>query len=286
MVEFSGDEAQVLARIVDTLPAFPASVQAILELTGDINIDPRKLIEVIEHDPVLTLKILRLVNSAAFGLRQRMSSIKQAFVYVGINTVKNLAISVAAMGTMPHTNMGSCRMELFLEHCVTTAAVARLFARHRGVTESDLSDYFVAGLLHDIGMIILARWQNDSYATLLEQARSQQLPIVLLERQYLKYDHPQIASLVLSRWQLPEQIVTAVATHHSPLERQLTQLDMVLFVANQVSKLLMSEAGHPFSKIEALPEPMQAWLGCELSEVPALLGKLEAEIEVTRQFLQ
>ena len=135
-----------LFEIVEKMPAFPQSVHRVLELTSDIDSDPKILVEVIQHDPILVTKILRLVNSPYFGLAQKMTSINHAVVYIGINTVKNLALSAATLGVLPRTNAAGFDMDAFLMHSLATAIVARILGRKLHVPEREVFDYFLSGL--------------------------------------------------------------------------------------------------------------------------------------------
>src|SRR5262245_9703103 len=105
-----------LLKLVDNMPTFPSSAHRIIELTNDMNCAPKDLVKVIEHDPILTLNVLKLVNSAYFGLAAKVTSVKHAVVYLGINTVKNLALSIAAMGALPSQNELGFNMSNFWWH--------------------------------------------------------------------------------------------------------------------------------------------------------------------------
>ena len=90
-----------LGTAVERMPAFPRSVQRVLELTRDINCKPKDLVGVIEKDPVMTMKILKVINSAYYALPQQITSVNQSVVYLGINTIKNLSLPAAAVGILP-----------------------------------------------------------------------------------------------------------------------------------------------------------------------------------------
>ena len=93
-----------LIKYVEKLPAFPQSVTKVIELTSRAECSPKELVKVIEHDPVLTVKILKLVNSAFYGLSRPIKSINHGIVYAGFNTIKNLSVSIAAIGVLPRKN--------------------------------------------------------------------------------------------------------------------------------------------------------------------------------------
>jgi len=97
-----------LLAMVESMPAFPESVHQIMSMTADINCSPKDLVKVIERDPIMTMKILKLVNSAFFSLSRNVASVQHALVYLGLNTVKNLAISIATVDALPRQSI-PCR---------------------------------------------------------------------------------------------------------------------------------------------------------------------------------
>ena len=121
------DQARI-AKMIGEMPAFPRSVQQVVELTGDINCAPRELVRVVEHDPVLTGRMLQLVNSAYFGLSRRIESIKEAVVFIGMNTLRHMALTLAAVGALPPVNKAGLNMDDYLRHSLAVGAVSRWIA--------------------------------------------------------------------------------------------------------------------------------------------------------------
>jgi hypothetical protein len=126
-----------LGVAVERMPAFPRSVQKILELTRNINCLPKDLVGVVEKDPVMTMKILKVINSAYYGLPQKITSVGQSVVYLGINTIKNLALGFAAVGILPRMNAAGFDIQRYLLHSLVVAGTARQlatqFARARSI---------------------------------------------------------------------------------------------------------------------------------------------------------
>jgi HD-like signal output (HDOD) protein len=142
----SPELSQKLAAAVDGMPAFPKSVQAILDLTRDVNCTPKDLVQVIDKDPVVTVKILKIVNSAYYSLPKQVTSINHAVVFLGFNTIKNLALSIAAIGMLPKSNEAGFDVQEYLLHSLATANIAKRLATDLGGV--DPMDCFIAGLLH------------------------------------------------------------------------------------------------------------------------------------------
>jgi HD-like signal output (HDOD) protein len=119
---------QKLAAAVDGMPAFPKSVRQILELTRSVDCKPKDIVQVIDKDPVLTVKILKVVNSAYYGLADPSTTVHHAVVFLGFNTIKNLALSIAAIGMLPRSNSAGFDAQQYLLHSLTTASIAKQLA--------------------------------------------------------------------------------------------------------------------------------------------------------------
>lgn len=266
------------------MPAFPKSVHRVLELTSDINSDPKELVEVIEHDPVLILKILKLVNSVYFGLSQKITSVNHAIVYIGLNTVKNLALSTAAIGTIPRRNAADFDMDAFLLHSLSTATLARLFAKKLRIDPREAFDYFLAGLLHDFGKAVFAHFMPEDFKKALQIAKEQSMPLYLAESEIFDIDHAQVGSLLGERWQLPSNLVESLKGHHlheggSPL------MTCVISAADQISKEL--KIGYSGENIvEKLPAEITAKFGTDVDGIVTSLGDFQAEIEKAMVFIK
>ncbi|MBC7617739.1 MAG: HDOD domain-containing protein [Candidatus Saccharibacteria bacterium] len=143
----SPELSQRLTAAVESIPAFPKSVQRILKVTRDVNSTSKELVELIDKDPVVTVKILKVVNSAYYSLPEQITSIGNAVVYLWFNTIKNLTLSIAAIGMLPKDNESGFNAQQYLLHSSTTAGLAKQLAFKIG--DADPMDCFIAGLLHD-----------------------------------------------------------------------------------------------------------------------------------------
>ncbi len=275
-----------LEKLVDKMPAFPSSVNQILELTADINSSPKDLIQVIEHDPVLTLKILKLVNSAYFGLSREVTSIKKSVVYIGLNSIKNVAISIAAIGVLPTQAIQGYSVGNYLIHSLNTATLSRLIAKYKGMPETELGDFFVTSLLHDIGQLALARFMTEKFVYAFQQAKEKKVPIQLAEKKFIGEDHAEVGAMLAEKWKLPENLIHCIRYHHRLHEfDDANILEKSIFLANQVSKIIEGEDKR-ISEIEKIPEFVQQWMGVALEDIPQLFPDLEEEIEKTRMFMK
>lgn len=275
-----------IASMLQDIPTFSQSVVRILELTADIDSSSKELVRQITHDPILTAKVLKLVNSAYFGLSRKVESIQHSVVYVGINTIKSLAISVAAMGSLPQDNEAGLDMNNFWLHSLVTAVVAKLLAQQVGVSRTDVSGFFIGGLLHDIGQIIFSQSQPEAYAGVLEEAREMQRPLHELEKQEFGLDHATLGAILADKWQLPTAMVEAIRYHHDPEQLGEEQImNRVVFVANQTTKFITEEE-KLISMLSAMPDSITSWLGMPFEELADTLPDLENEIDSAKVFVQ
>lgn len=273
-----------LFEMVEKMPAFPQSVHRVIQLTSDINSDPRALVEVIEHDPILIVKILKLVNSPYFGLAQEITSVNHAVVYIGINTVKNLALSTATLGVLPRTNRAGFDIDAFLLHSLSTAIISRIFARELGVPEREGFDFFLAGLLHDFGKIVFAHFMPNDFRRALQIAAEEGLPLCEAEQRIFAADHAQIGSLLAEKWKLPDRLTACIRDHHATDREESPFIDAV-FAANQIGKELEIGFGGE-KRTERLPDGILKRFGPDLNEVIRSLGDIQAEMDKAMIFIK
>jgi HD-like signal output (HDOD) protein len=273
-----------LVELVDKMPAFPQSVHRVIELTSDINSDARALVKVIEHDPVLITKILKMVNSPYFGLADKITSVNHAIVYVGINTIKNLALSTATLGVLPRTNKAGFDMDAFLLHSLSTATIARIIARRLKVSERDAFDFFLSGLLHDFGKIVFAHFRPDEFKLVLQMAKEKEMPLYEAEQTVFDADHTQIGSLLGERWNLPVQLTSCIKSHHLHDSKESMMIDAVS-AADQISKELKIGFGGE-NLVDKLPDAITKNLGADVQAVITSLGDIAAETEKALVFIQ
>lgn len=264
------NDDQLLA-FVDKMPAFRSSVQRLLQLAADINADSREIVQVIETDPMMTVKILKVINSPFYGLAQKISSVQRAVVHLGINTIKNMALSVAAMGMLPAKNLAGFDNRAFLLHSLTCAAICKLLSERLKVPAMQSSDYFVAGLLHDFGKIVFAEFIPATYKTVLHTASAHAIALNQVESDMLGVDHSQAGKLLAEHWGLAPGLIEAIDHHHRVHQR--STLSDCLFAANQISKKLeFGFAGN--SVIEELPAESVQSFGMSLDQLIVDLGDL------------
>ncbi len=279
------DLHQQLVRMVDRMPAFPGSVNRILQMTAQIDCVPKDLVQVIEHDPVMMAKILKLVNSAYFGLSREITSIKHGVVFVGLNTIKNLAISIATMGMLSKTGPAGLDMNRFLLHSLGTATVAKLLGKRLGAAPDRATDYFVGGLLHDIGKVVFAQFTTREMERALKRVEVEGVSLPLAEIIEIGADHAQLGGMLVEKWQLPETLVTCIKEHHNQEQGGDANevLDCVV-AANLIIKRI--EFGCAGNRVEEeFPDHVSARFGMGLHELMESMDHLDEELEKANAFI-
>lgn len=272
-----------LIVLVEKMPAFPKSVQQVVQLTSDINASAKDIVRVIECDPVMTVKILKSINSSFYGLPQKVTSVQRAVVYIGLNTIKNIALGVAAMGMLNANNKANFNTSNFLLHSLSTAAISKMLAERIGLSAIECSDCFVAGLLHDFGKVVFAEFMPDEFKLALEKSKEQQLPLHQTELEFIGLSHTQAGKMLAEKWELSETLIDAIAHHHDLGPSQNALRDCV-FAANQISKhMQFGDGGNPL--IEDFPESIVTRFGLNLTTLCDALGNLESVKTEAQSFI-
>ena len=283
MSQISPDVEKKLGAAVERMPAFPKSVQKVLELTRNINCLPRELVGVIEKDPVMTVKILKVINSAAFSLPSKMTSINQSVVYLGLNTVKNMALSFAAVGILPRTNAAGFDVQKYLMHSLTVASIARALASHQLAGEVDPGDCYIAGLLHDFGKVVFAQFMPAEFREALDYCAMHNVPLHVAEAAVIGADHTVVGSMLAERWQFPPTLVECIRNHHSEAGQNV--MGDCLRMADQICRYRQfGDAGNPYRPGEEAVAPQR--FGTDLEAVIASLGDIDKFVAEARSFAQ
>lgn len=199
--------AAKVGKIVGAKP-FPAAAQKLSELTRDPECRMEPVIKVLESDPALSTKLLRLVNSAGFALRTPCASVSHAASLVGIRRLHQLAQTAAVLDLV---DSNSAVAATILEHASVVAALCRYLAGHVGLPPEEL---FTCGFLHDIGKVMLLESEGEPYRRVIEGTLTEPDVAHVRERELLGYDHAVLGGHVLAAWNIPAPVPRVVAWHH------------------------------------------------------------------------
>ncbi len=214
-----------LKSVLGNITALPRPPQSVLRLnalldSADADID--EVVEVVESDMALTVKLFQLVNSASYGLSRTIQEVRDAVSYLGMNTVRNLAVSVEvfrSMATVPAQHAE------FVQNLQTHATLVAGTARQLVLVREQANEAYVAGLLHDIGLLALVSYLPDQFSELHQAAELSNLPISELEVDIVGAKHADLGAYLLNLWGLPYGVVEAVARHHDAVNLSQRKMD-------------------------------------------------------------
>ena len=230
------DEQNILKTIdnIKNLPTIPHILAEVNKMLQDNDVSVQKMGDIIESDQVLTSRILRLVNSAFYGFRSRIVDIRQAVMILGFNTVRNALTAVSVIDLFrAKEKYGGFDIRELWEHSATVAITGKHLAERAHLASP--SDCFVAGLLHDIGKLIMAEHFTDIFKQALELTREKDISFLAAEREISSIDHTLIGGYLARKWQLPNCLVDAILYHHTVNRNGVDSwLQVSVYAANMI----------------------------------------------------
>lgn len=279
------NKLEKIRLFVDKMPSLSTTVSKVLEICSRPDTVPNDLNRVIALDPVLAGQVLKLINSAYYSLMNKVTSLTRAIIMLGLNTVKNLALSTAIIRSVSQAKKSrALPIRAFWAHSIAVGVMAKLLAAGRGLSLAEREEYFVAGLLHDLGKIPI----GDEYTEVLARVETAQEPLVTVEQQVLGLDHEEVGTMIATKWKLNAVLTDAICHHHAPELAAAAHRDLVATVALAdfyVCLFDIGDAGNRYpdpSRLESLLAQCQlAW-----DDLVDLAASVEAEIRKAEIFLQ
>jgi putative nucleotidyltransferase with HDIG domain len=256
------------------LPTLPAVVERIAQALEQPDADLGEIAALIETDQVLTAHLLRLANSAFYGVSGQIASVTRALTILGTAITRSLIYGVSVL---------DLRIDLagFWEHSIGTATAAGALAKHLRLRAPE--EVSGAGLLHDLGKVVLYKQAPDVFAAVLERAAAERLHFAEAERDLLGVDHSEVASWLLARWRFPDRLLEPVVYHHAPERARVARVETaVVHVANT----LVRAYGYGFGGDQRIPRIAPgAWklLGLNAATLDAVLATFEADLRAAHE---
>lgn len=274
---------------ISKMPTLSTTVTKVLEICNNPVSSPNDLNRVIALDPVLTGQVLRLINSAYYGIPNRVTSLTRAIIMLGLNTVKNLVLATSVLATFKGKQLaGSLSMDDFWEHSLGVGTISKLIAKADKASVADREEYFVVGLLHDLGKLPMLACFDQLYNDAINKCRTEGVPLFVAERECIGFDHCQVGMLIGSKWRLSKQMIDAMARHHAPMNNG-NDSDRLLFsmsLADQLAhKLNIGSAGNRYVD-EPLVQSLAGRIKVDVDEILTMKPQIEEEIEKARVFLK
>lgn len=212
-------DVKEILKAAPQLPTLPAVGMQIVKVANDPKSAAEDLSRILMADQSLSAKILKLSNSSYYGVRTKIASVKQAVVVLGFATVRSLSLSTAVMEKFKAADAKSEEIRKdFWKHSLGVAMTTRLIARHRKKNPTDQEEYYMAGLLHDIGKVVLDQHFNENFLAIHRYVKDSGGSFYGAEKKLHDVAHDQIGGFLAKQWQMPERIIAAIRYHHVPAE--------------------------------------------------------------------
>jgi len=255
------------------LPSLPVVVMELLGSIDQEDVDISVLARKVSLDQALTAKTLRLANSASAGLQVRVTTIQQAITYLGFQATRNLITAAALTGCFPAGKCPGFDHRAFWRHSIATAACAKVLARRMRLNQ-DFA--FTAGLLHDIGRLVLVTSYPERYSAVLARRQREDRQLLDVERELLGVDHVMAGALLAEHWQFSDTMHHAIAYHHEPEAPGAGFLATIVHVANAIVHAL--DLARDDDELVP-PVSMVAWTALGLSQEAYLHVFRETEMQ-------
>lgn len=271
-----------LERLIDdtsTVYSLPLFYERLNETINHPRSSVDDIAKIITEDQGLAVRLLRLANSPMFGCYAKVESIPKAVTIIGTQPLRDLALAASVMGVFKGIPEELMNMTSFWQHSIACGIVARSLGVYR--RESNVERLFVAGMLHDVGQLVLVAAHPDISRELLESQRDTGKFYRELEQELLGFDHTDIGGGLLKKWKIPNSIGEPVMCHHSPGIAEQFRLEAALVHLADVICESMEYGRGAEDAVPPFDEPAWERLGLEPTVLPTVLKQAESQIEET-----
>lgn len=218
---------------VEGLVSPPDICMQLFDLIHSTDTGIKEISNIVSVDPNLTARILRIANSSFFNLSRKIDTVSRAVNVIGTNELYQLVLSISVVKSFSNIPGELVKMETFWRHSVYTAVLSRSLATYANVLHPER--LFVAGLLHDLGSLVLYHQKSDEISELLLVADGDEEVMYQAEMDTFGFSHAHIAAHLLQKWRVPKNLLEAVRWHHQPDQARDASMDAhILFIANQL----------------------------------------------------
>lgn len=266
---------QLIAQ-TSTICSPPLIYNRLNDAIGHPRTSVKDIAQIISEDPGLTARILKMANSPLYG-NMKVDSISRAVTLIGTREIRDLSLAALVIHSFPGIPEDLLNVSKYWKHSVACGVVARNLAIY--LRETSIERFFVAGILHDMGQIILCILNPQIVKKLFTLCNTEQLPIFTVEQNYLGFDHAKVAGELLDSWKIPLNIVELVAHHHTPSNSVTHSRDAtIIHIADIISQALEYGAN---AEMHITPLDLDAWnsLQLPLSAVETVIKQSELQLK-------
>jgi len=227
-----------ILKSIDKLPAFPATLHRVSELVGDPDFAIADLVDVIKYDQSITANILRMCNSPYFAIRYEVSSLREAVIYLGRKNILHVVYTAGTSRFYKKVKGYYWGATKLWEHSVGVALMSQILAKR--IYDREDPRLFTAGLLHDIGKVVLGEFVHDSFQEIMDLVSNQEYSFLEAEKEVIGINHAELGGEIASFWNFPKEIKDAITYHHRPdlMEEGDDSTPWLIYLADQACMMM------------------------------------------------
>lgn len=273
------DRLKPYLAVVGDLPGIPMIAGQVMTAAADPNSSADDLREIIEKDPALAGRILKVANSSLYAFSRSIETLRHAIALLGFRTVENMVMAASLKDTFKDFGLSE---KLLWEHATLAGAVAAKISSY-GPIDVERESAFTAGLLHDLGKVALSNTARERYQKIIMRTYNETTSFHEAERDEFGFDHAELGALVAEKWKLPRRLVMAIRHHHSDPEDypELAPDESRLIALTSVVTLCCTKLGYgrrePIEEIDVSSLPAWSFLGLGADDVEPVLEQVSEE---------
>ncbi len=274
----------VIKKSMARLPAFPATIHKVTQLINDPDSSLPELVQVIRLDQAITANILRMCNSAYFGLRHKVDNVQDAVMYMGRQNIVRAVLAAGSSRFFKDTPGYEAEARELWEHAVGTALMAQILSKK--ILKRDDSRLFTAALLHDIGKIVMGEFVKEKYSEFKTALTDEDRSFLEAEETILGMNHAELGGIIAGAWNFPKEITQAISGHHRPdlaadAENQVT---WIVHLADQACLMLGIGRGTDGLAYRELDQSLHLF-GLSPKDLEAAMATLVKELEESKDLV-
>ena len=273
-----------LIREVDEISTLPHVAQHATPVAADPDVEAADLKQLLERDPALSARLLRHVNSSHCPVGDRITNLQHAVAFLGTKQIRHLAMTAGVCDLFrSEARIGSYQRSELWQHSVAVGVCARMIARRLRLPNPE--DVFLAGLLHDVGIILQDQYRHGAFLRVLRSLREERT-LAECEREHLGFDHMVLGERIGRRWGLPDAVIAAIRYHHMSVSYRGDHIDTVRCV--EVANLICTLQGAPSVGLNLVRFSGPAFAGLSLAQddVAGLIEQLDQELATHSQLMR
>jgi HD-like signal output (HDOD) protein len=277
-----------IQQFIGRMPSLSTTVAKVLEICNRPSAAANDLSRVISYDPVLTGQMLKLINSAYYGLPNHITSLARAIVMLGVNTVKNMVLATSVLsGCKRLSNLQALTVDDFWAHSLCVGVLSKIIAKMCRLPDTEHDEFFIAGLLHDLGKLPIMACFPELYLESIGSSKNSNIQLFKSETMHIGFNHCQVGALIAVKWKLSGGMQEAITRHHEPAPESIPSLlaDTVGAANHLTNHFKMGFAGDHYLDPRFLLDRADR-MGVSAEVLIALKPQLESELEKAKVFLQ